>query len=122
MISGRFLLLMLGAWHACAWAHTPAYPVKSVRIIVPYTPGGATDILARLLAAKFSEAMGQQFIAENRAGAAGLVGATLLGTGVIVGLLSGAPPLRRAMRQLMIGYGAAGITYLLGLLVGGGVG
>ena len=54
--------------------------------------------------------------------AAGLVGATLLGTGVIVGLLSGAPPLRRAMRQLMIGYGAAGITYLLGLLVGGGVG
>ena len=77
MISGRFLLLMLGAWHACAWAHTPAYPVKSVRIIVPYTPGGATDILARLLAAKFSEAMGQQFIAENRAGAAGLVGAEL---------------------------------------------
>jgi VIT1/CCC1 family predicted Fe2+/Mn2+ transporter len=54
--------------------------------------------------------------------AAGLVGATLLGTGVIVGLLSGAPPLRRALRQLMIGYGAAGITYLLGLLVGGGVG
>ena len=54
--------------------------------------------------------------------AAGLVGAALLGTGVIVGLLSGAPPLRRAMRQLMIGYGAAGITYLLGLLVGGGVG
>ena len=51
-----------------------------------------------------------------------MVGATLLGTGVIVGLLSGAPPLRRAMRQLMIGYGAAGITYLLGLLVGGGVG
>ncbi len=51
--------------------------------------------------------------------AAGLVGVTLLGTGVIVGLLSGAPPMRRAMRQLMIGYGAAGITYLLGLLVGG---
>ena len=54
--------------------------------------------------------------------AAALVGVTLLGTGVIVGLLSGAPPLRRAMRQLLIGYGAAGITYLLGLLVGGGLG
>ncbi|HCA51549.1 MAG TPA: rubrerythrin family protein, partial [Mycobacterium sp.] len=54
--------------------------------------------------------------------AAALVGVTLLGTGVIVGLLSGAPPMRRAMRQLMIGYGAAAITYLLGLLVGGGVG
>ena len=51
-----------------------------------------------------------------------LVGVALLATGVIVGLLSGAPPLRRAMRQLMIGYGAAAITYVLGLLVGGGVG
>jgi len=51
-----------------------------------------------------------------------LVGIALLGTGVIVGLLSGAPPMRRALRQLMIGYGAAGITYVLGLLVGGGVG
>ena len=54
--------------------------------------------------------------------AAALVGAALLGTGVIVGLLSGAPPLLRALRQLMIGYGAAAITYLLGLLVGAGVG
>ena len=54
--------------------------------------------------------------------AAVLVGATLLGTGVIVGLLSGAPPLRRALRQLLIGYGAAAITYVLGLLVGAGVG
>lgn len=54
--------------------------------------------------------------------AAVLVGITLLGTGVIVGLLSGAPPMLRALRQLMIGYGAAGITYLLGLLVGAGVG
>ena len=54
--------------------------------------------------------------------AAALVGATLLGTGVVVGLLSGAPPLRRAMRQLLIGYGAAAITYVLGLLVGGGLG
>lgn len=54
--------------------------------------------------------------------AVALVGAALLITGVIVGLLSGAPPLRRAMRQLLIGYGAAAITYVLGLLVGGGVG
>jgi VIT1/CCC1 family predicted Fe2+/Mn2+ transporter len=54
--------------------------------------------------------------------AAALVGLALLATGVIVGLLSGAPPLRRALRQLLIGYGAAAVTYLLGLLVGGGVG
>jgi VIT1/CCC1 family predicted Fe2+/Mn2+ transporter len=50
--------------------------------------------------------------------ASGLVGITLLGTGAIVGLLSGTSPLRRALRQLAIGYGAAAVTYLLGLLFG----
>jgi VIT1/CCC1 family predicted Fe2+/Mn2+ transporter len=50
--------------------------------------------------------------------AAVLVGAALLATGVVVGLLSGGPPMRRALRQLLIGYGAAAVTYLLGLLFG----
>lgn len=50
--------------------------------------------------------------------AAALVGATLLVTGAIVGLLSGGSPLRRGLRQLLIGYGAAAVTYLLGLLFG----
>ena len=50
--------------------------------------------------------------------AAVLVGLALLGTGAVVGLLSGGPPLRRALRQLGIGYGAAAVTYLLGLLFG----
>jgi len=54
--------------------------------------------------------------------AALLVGIVLLSTGVIVGLLSGGPPLRRALRQLLIGYGAAAVTYLLGLLFGAGLG
>ena len=47
--------------------------------------------------------------------AAALVGITLLGTGAVVGILSGASPLKRALRQLGIGYGAAAVTYLLGL-------
>jgi VIT1/CCC1 family predicted Fe2+/Mn2+ transporter len=47
-----------------------------------------------------------------------LVGLALLGTGAMVGLLSGAPPLRRALRQLLIGFGAAAVTYALGLLFG----
>lgn len=54
--------------------------------------------------------------------AAVLVGLVLLGTGAIVGLLSGASPLKRALRQLAIGYGAAAATYLLGLLFGATVG
>lgn len=49
-----------------------------------------------------------------------LVGVALLTTGAIVGLLSGGPPLKRALRQLAIGLGAAGATYLLGLLIGSG--
>ena len=51
-----------------------------------------------------------------------LVGLVLLGTGAIVGLLSGASPLKRAIRQLLIGYGAAAATYLLGLLFGATIG
>ncbi|MDT5340259.1 MAG: vacuolar iron transporter family protein [Mycobacterium sp.] len=54
--------------------------------------------------------------------AAVLVGGALLTTGVVVGLLSGGPPLRRAVRQLLIGYSAAAVTYLLGLLFGAGIG
>jgi VIT1/CCC1 family predicted Fe2+/Mn2+ transporter len=54
--------------------------------------------------------------------AAVLVGLALLGTGAIVGVLSGGSPMRRALRQLGIGYGAAIVTYLLGLLFGGGAG
>jgi VIT1/CCC1 family predicted Fe2+/Mn2+ transporter len=50
--------------------------------------------------------------------AAVLVGLALLATGSIVGVLSGAPPLARALRQLAIGYGAAAVTYLLGLAFG----
>ncbi len=52
--------------------------------------------------------------------AALLVGLALLATGAIVGVLSGGPPLRRAFRQLAIGFGAAAVTYLLGLLLGTG--
>jgi len=50
------------------------YPVRPIRIIVPFTPGGATDILARLLSQRFYEAFGQVATVENRAGAGGNIG------------------------------------------------
>src|SRR6266581_1138978 len=47
------------------------YPNHPVKLIVPYAPGGATDIIARHLSAKLQDAMGQAFIVDNRAGASG---------------------------------------------------
>src|SRR5579871_1609267 len=52
-----------------AQASAQSYPARAVRIIVGYTPGGGTDINARLLAPKLSEHFGQQFVVENRPGA-----------------------------------------------------
>ena len=53
-------------------ASAQTYPAKSVRMIVPYTPGGAPDVLARLLGQRLTESMGQQFVVENRPGAGGI--------------------------------------------------
>jgi tripartite-type tricarboxylate transporter receptor subunit TctC len=58
---------------ACA-AHAQQYPVKPVRAIVPSAPGGSIDVSGRLLAQRYTESMGQQFVVENRAGAAGTIG------------------------------------------------
>ena len=54
------------------------YPNKPVRIVVPFSPGGGTDIQARLLSGAFNESMRQTFIVDNRTGAGGLIGAQLV--------------------------------------------
>ena len=58
-----------------------SYPSKPVRVIVPYPPGGTVDVVARVLAQRLSEQMGQQFVVENRAGANGTVGSDLVAKG-----------------------------------------
>src|SRR5207237_9744886 len=63
-----FLLLALSGQ---AWAH---YPAKPVRIIVPSSPGGASDLVARMIAAPLTELLGQPFVVENRVTSGGIVG------------------------------------------------
>jgi len=65
------------AWVVSTSVLAQAWPAKPVRIIVPFGPGGGTDIQARVLSTVFHEHTGQTFIVENRAGASGLIGAEL---------------------------------------------
>jgi tripartite-type tricarboxylate transporter receptor subunit TctC len=55
-------------------AHGQSYPNKPVKLIVPFAPGGFTDVVARILGQRLSTAMGQQFIIENKAGAGSIIG------------------------------------------------
>ncbi|WP_238878462.1 Bug family tripartite tricarboxylate transporter substrate binding protein [Achromobacter xylosoxidans] len=63
---------------AMAWPAVAAWPERPLTLIVPASPGGTTDIAARLIADKLAAKLGQQVIVENRAGAAGIIGAQTL--------------------------------------------
>ena len=72
------LASILAACALCAApfaAHAQAWPTKPVRIIVPFVAGGTTDVVARLLGQKLSEAWGQSVVVEDKAGAGGNIGA-----------------------------------------------
>jgi tripartite-type tricarboxylate transporter receptor subunit TctC len=73
-----FAAFIAGMLCAASVAWSQAYPAKPVRVIVPFPPGGANDIVARILLPKLSEQMGQSFIIENRSGAGGTTGSAVM--------------------------------------------
>src|SRR3954470_22919835 len=62
---------------AATTAFAQPYPNRPLRLIVPYPPGGSTDVLARAVSQKMSESMGQQIVVDNRGGAGGIVGSEM---------------------------------------------
>ena len=71
------LLLVLAATLPVAHAQPGKWPERPIRIVMPFAPGGAADVMARILAPHLAEAFGQQFIVDNRAGAGGTIGAEI---------------------------------------------
>ena len=92
----RTLLVAVLALPLIAFAQ--AWPSKPIRLVVPYPPGGSTDLLARTIGQRVGDSLGQQIVVDNRAGAGGMLGSDivaraapdgytlLLGTGATHGL------------------------------------
>ena len=69
----RILATLLAACLPLALAAQGTYPSKPIRMVVPYPPGGPTDVLGRIMAQQLSESLGQQVVVENRPGASGMI-------------------------------------------------
>jgi len=78
--------LLLGASFA-SLCLAQDYPIKPVRVMIPWPPGGSNDIVGRLVAQKLSENLGQQFVIDNRGGASGIIGSELVAKGDADGYL-----------------------------------
>ncbi|MEI6836899.1 MAG: tripartite tricarboxylate transporter substrate binding protein [Alcaligenaceae bacterium] len=72
--AGLALLLLFST----AWTQAQTWPTRSIRLVIPFAPGGGTDILARVIAPKLSEVLGQQVVVENKPGASSIIGSQIV--------------------------------------------
>jgi tripartite-type tricarboxylate transporter receptor subunit TctC len=78
MFKNKYLYISCLWLATAAAAHAQNYPNRPVRLVVPYPPGGGTDVIARTLAQKMTEVMGQQVLVDNRPGANGIIGSDVV--------------------------------------------
>ncbi|NBR27054.1 MAG: tripartite tricarboxylate transporter substrate binding protein, partial [Betaproteobacteria bacterium] len=74
----HFVAALSAALFGLGVADAQTFPTRPVRMIVPFPPGGGTDLLARVLAPKLGEMLGQQVVVDNRPGAGGTLGSRLM--------------------------------------------
>ncbi|MGZ8211060.1 MAG: tripartite tricarboxylate transporter substrate binding protein [Burkholderiales bacterium] len=105
MRTGRaWLLLAFAGSLAAGFAHAGKWPDRPVRVIVPFAPGGATDVVARLMSPRLAEEFGQQFVVDNRAGAGGAIGAEMAARatpdGYTISIIASSYPSNAALYKL----------------------
>ena len=100
-----YLLSVLSAALAAPYASAAEFPTRSIRLVVPFAAGGGTDLLARLVAPRLTEVLGQQVVVDNRGGAGSVIGTEIVAKatpdGYTLGFFDGAFAINPAINPKM---------------------